>query len=77
MLLTQHYTASQERPRYFLDSADPPASEAQTRSLGGGGSLHAAVLTLSGAFYQQGVAWNRLAGASVQGHREGQGEVGW
>lgn len=32
---TGPYPASAERPRYFLDSADPPASQAQIRSLGG------------------------------------------
>lgn len=44
--------------------------------VGVGGSLHAAVLTLSGAFHKEGVAWSRLAGESVWGHEERQLEAG-
>lgn len=50
---------SAERPRHLPDSADAPASEAQVRSPGG--ALHAAVLTLSGAFHL-GVAWGKREG---------------
>lgn len=68
MLFDGTLPVSAERPRHLPDSADAPASEAQVRSPGG--ALHAAVLTLSGAFHL-GVAWGGFAGANVRGDRPG------